>query len=206
MIDIRSMFMSFKAAWVSRILRSNPSVHSWAQLANYYLKAFLQSNKELIFNFDDKVNFPELQLLNSFYKDVLACFNKAFVNEREEFVTGIRDEYLWGNKFIVKARHGKNMALFFRNWIRSGVNKVSDLHFVDGKLDMKRMYDVIIFKNNILSELLTMRQALLPYNYQEYFMTTNRVPYVPRPSPLIPKKSKDFYTVGGDGECRVGEV
>ena len=66
MIDIRSMFMSFKAAWVSRILRSNPSVHSWAQLANYYLKAFLQSNKELIFNFDDKVNFPELQLLNSF--------------------------------------------------------------------------------------------------------------------------------------------
>ena len=84
MTDIRSMFMSFKAAWVSRILRSNPSVHSWAQLANYYLKAFLQCNKELIFNFDDKVNFPELQLLNSFYKDVLACFNKAFVKEREE--------------------------------------------------------------------------------------------------------------------------
>ena len=28
MIDIKSMFMSFKAAWVSRILRSNPSVHS----------------------------------------------------------------------------------------------------------------------------------------------------------------------------------
>ena len=102
MIDIRGMFMSFKAAWVSLILRSNPSVHSWAQLANYYFKAFLQSNKELIFNFDDKVNFPELQLLNSFYKDVLVCFNTAFVTKREELVTGIRDEYLWGNKFIVK--------------------------------------------------------------------------------------------------------
>ena len=46
-------------------------------------------------------------------------------------------------------------------------------------------------KYNILSELLTMRQALLPY--QEYFMSTNRVPYVGRPSPLIPRKSKDFY-------------
>ena len=78
------------------------------------------------------------------------------------------------------------MALFFKNWIRSGVNKVSDLHFVDGKLDMNRMYDVIIFKHNILSGLLTMRQALLPY--QEYFMTTNKVPYV-----QIPRKSKDFY-------------
>ena len=84
------------------------------------------------------------------------------------------------------------MALFFRNWIRSGINKVSDLHFVDGKLDMKRMYDFIIFNNNILSELLAMRQALLPY--QEFYilrvMTTNRVPDVQRPSPLIPKKSK----------------
>ena len=44
--------------------------------------------------------------------------------------TDIKDEYLWGNKFIVKRRNGKNMALFFRNWIRSGVNKVSDLYFV----------------------------------------------------------------------------
>ena len=55
------------------------------------------------------------------------------------------------------------MALFFRNWIRSGVNKFSDLYFVDGKLDMVHMYDIIISKNNILSELLTMREALLPY-------------------------------------------
>ena len=35
------------------------------------------------------------------------------------------------------------MALFFRNWIRSGVNKVSDLYFVEGKLDMLHMYDII---------------------------------------------------------------
>ena len=72
------------------------------------------------------------------------------------------------------------MALFFRNWIglRSGVNKqnkASDLHFMDGKLDMIRMYD-IISKNNILSELLTMRQTLLAY--QEHFMSINCVHYV----------------------------
>ena len=60
-------------------------------------------------------------------------------------------------KFIVKRGNGKNMALFFRKWIRSGVKKVSDLHFVDGKSDMICMY--IISKNNILSALMTMRQA-----------------------------------------------
>ena len=68
------------------------------------------------------------------------------------------------------------MALFFRNWIQSGVNKVSDLHFVDGKLNMKRMYDVIIFKHNILSELLTMRQAL--QNLLISWVSEHMVPYL----------------------------
>ena len=90
MVDIRSAFMSFKAAWLLRILKSNTSIHSWAQLANYYLKLFLQSHKKLIFNSDDSVNFPELQLLNWFYRDVLTCYNRAFVKDKETFVNGIK--------------------------------------------------------------------------------------------------------------------
>ena len=128
---ISEVYLCPKAAWVLRILKSNPCIHSWAQLANYYLKPFLQSNNKLIFNFDDSVNFPELQLLNSFYRDVLTCCSKAFVKDKDTFVNDIKDEYLWGNKFIVKGGNGKNMALFFRNWIRSGVKKVSDLYFVE---------------------------------------------------------------------------
>ena len=55
------------------------------------------------------------------------------------------------------------------------------------------MYDIIIIhiKNNILSELLTKRQALLPY--QECFMNIDCVHYVQGPSPFKPMKSKDFY-------------
>ena len=155
------------------------------------LKAiFLQNHKELILNFDDSVNFPELQLLNSFYRDVLTCYSKAFATNKTIDVNGIKDEYLWGNKFIVIRGNCKNMASFFKTWIRSGVNKVSDLHFVEGKLDMVRMYD-IISRNNILSELLTMKQALWPY--QEYFINIDCVHYVEGPSHFNPKKSKDFY-------------
>ena len=91
------------------------SIHTWAQLANYLLKPFLQSHKELIFSFDDSVNFPELQLLNSFYRDVLTCYSKTFVKDKDTFVSGTKDKYLWGYKFIVKRGNGKNMALFFRN-------------------------------------------------------------------------------------------
>ena len=83
------------------------------------------------------------------------------------------------------------MVLFLRNWIRSGVNKISDLHFVDGKLDLIRMYDIIVFKSNILTELLTMREALLPY--QEYLRNIDWVQDVQEPQQFKPKKSRDFY-------------
>ena len=62
---------------------------------------------------------------------------------------------------------------------------------MDEKLDMICMHDIIISKNYILSELLTMRQALLPY--QECFMNIDCVHYVQGPSPFKPMKSKDFY-------------
>ena len=49
---------------------------------------------------------------------------------------------------------------------------------------MIHMYDIIISKNNILSELLTMRQALLPY--QEYFSSMDCVHYIQGVSPFKP--------------------
>ena len=47
------------------------------------------------------------------------------------------------------------MVLLLRNWIRGGVNKVRDLCFVDGKLDTDWMYDKIVHKGNIHTEILT---------------------------------------------------
>ena len=57
----------------------------------------------------------------------------------------------------------KKCALFLRNWIRSGVNKIKDLSFVDGKLDVHHMYRKIRTHTNIHSEVLMCRKALLPY-------------------------------------------
>ena len=55
---------------------------------------------------------------------------------------------------------------------------------MDGKLDMVHMYDIIISKINILSELLTMREALLPY--QEYFLNMDCMRWVQGVSPFKP--------------------
>ena len=163
MVDIESIFRSFKAVWVSRIFQSNPCIHGWVQLAHHYLKPFLDCSEDLVFNFDSTVNFCEIQKLNSFYKEVFASYNTAFVKTKESFISGIQDECLWGNKFFVHRINGKNKVLFLRNWIRSGVNKVSDLQFIDGELDMNFMYDRIMYRSNIFLEILIVREALLPY-------------------------------------------
>ena len=76
MIYFKSIFMFFKAAWITRFLDSDPKVHGWAHIAHYYLKLFLNCNNELVFNFDDKTDFPEINHPNSFYRDVFLSLTR----------------------------------------------------------------------------------------------------------------------------------
>ena len=99
MVDIRSIFRSFKAVWIFRIFQSNPCVHGWVPLAHHYLKPFLNCYEDLIFNFDDTVDFCEIQKLNSFYREVFASYNAVFVKTEESFLRGIHDECLWEKIF-----------------------------------------------------------------------------------------------------------
>ena len=101
--------------------------------------------------------------LSCFYKSVFCCFNDVFVSDLETFKENIVNECIWGNKFITFRQGVKKCVLFLRNWIRSGVNRISDLKFVDGKLDEKYIYQKIGFSGNILREVFLVKNALLPY-------------------------------------------
>ena len=155
--------MSFKAVWITRILNSDPTIHSWSQLAYFYYKPFMDCNENLMFNFDDKVDFPDLKYLSPFYKEVLTAFNQAFVTDLEGFKQNLADQYIWGNKFVSVRKRYTKCVLFLRNWIRSGVNKIGDLKFVDGKLDTDFIFRKIRLQTNILTEIFLCRDALLPY-------------------------------------------
>ena len=163
MIDIKCLFMSFKAVWITRILNSDPTIHSWSQLAYFYYKPFMDCNENLMFNFDDKVDFPDLKYLSPFYKEVLTAFNQAFVTDLEGFKQNLADQYIWGNKFVSVRKRNTKCVLFLRNWIRSGVNKIGDLKFLDGKLDTDFIFRKIRLQTNILTEIFLCRDALLPY-------------------------------------------
>ena len=52
MIDIKTLFMSFKAVWINKLLACNPNVHSWSQIPYMYYQPFIDCDKTLCFNFD----------------------------------------------------------------------------------------------------------------------------------------------------------
>ena len=66
MVDLKCLFLSFKAVWITRLFNCDPAIHSWAQVANLYYKPFLESNSNLILNLDDSVHFPDLENLSQF--------------------------------------------------------------------------------------------------------------------------------------------
>lgn len=188
MIDICTLFMSFKAVWISRLLKCNPYVHSWSQIPYVYYEPFLMCNTRLVFNFDDKIYFPELEHLNTFYKEVFLCFNKAFCSDGDTFRNKISNQCLWANKHIYVRRKNGKCCLFLRNWIRSGVNLISDLEFVNGKLDVNFLLRKIRCKSNIIAEISILQRALQPYQDILRFLTKQPYQHID-----LPTKSKFFY-------------
>ena len=99
---------------------------------------------------------------------------------------------MWGNKFIFTSINRKKSVLFLRNWIRSGIRNVGDIIFVNGIPDAHYIYQKLVCKENMYSEILMIMEALRPYQqvlkeFQE--IDTNIITL---------KKSRDFYNIYRD--------
>ena len=131
--------------------------------------------------------FPVVEHLQCFYKEMVKCYNKAFVNDKDTFVKNILTQPLWGHKFITEYARPKKHILFLRNWVRNGIRTVGDLVFRNGILDEHHVYQTLINKQNIYTKVALVKKALLPYKQflkQENILATNIVTF---------KRSRDFY-------------
>ena len=77
-----------------------------------FLKQFDINGLDIRFNFDDTVFFPAVERLPCFYKEMVKCYNKAFVNDKDTFVKNILTQPLWGNKFITEYARPKKEYSF----------------------------------------------------------------------------------------------
>ena len=84
------------------------------------------------------------------------------MKDAESFRNTIRDQPLWGNRFINVQKRGKKNVMLLRNWIRSGVRYIKDLSFVNGIVD-RSVCNAIVDKRNIHIEYFCISKALLPY-------------------------------------------
>ena len=161
---IQAFFDSLLANWVNRILDAERNVHGWVQLPRLFLKPFDIDGLDVRYKFDDSVNFPRVESLPSYYKRMIKSFNKAFVTDELEFIGNIWNQPLWGNKYVTVHVIGKKNVLFFRNWIRSGIRKVSHVLFMNGVRNENHINQKLVYKQNMYAEIMTMKDALRPYH------------------------------------------
>ena len=163
MVDVESMFMALKAAWLYRITISDPTESSWVQLANYFMRQLVGSNNVLDFILDKNIVLPVLKDIHPFYREVILGYSFANDVSHEVFCDNIFGQSLWGNRFVNVLVKRKKNALFLRNWIRSGVRKIGDLVFNNGVPDENYIYGTIQNQTNIHAEIVLVKKALKPY-------------------------------------------
>ena len=86
----------------------------------------------------------------------------------------------------------KKNVLFLRNWIRSGIRNVGDIMFVNGIPDADYIYQKLVYKENMYSEIMMVMEALRPYQQVlKQFQETDA-------NVITLKKSRDFYNIYRD--------
>ena len=136
MVDVMSLFDSFKASWIYRIKKADPERDNWVQISNCIISQLGGLDVLQEFNFEKCSEMPELEKLPIFYKDVFTAYSRAYLTDLEVFQNTILHQPIWGNRFISIRKNGKKSVLLLQNWIRSGIRYARDLIFVDGYISV----------------------------------------------------------------------
>ena len=155
MIDIRVHFNAIKAAWVPRIVNA-PHDHMWSLLPKQYFSTFGNNYAIVKSTFTSLKMFPLLKRIPQFYQDVVLSYNASKVIHHEDFKNAIRNQPIWGNKFIMF----RSEALFFKSWVKEGIVMIKNLKLRDGKLDINYLTNVVKDKRNFYREINILQKAL----------------------------------------------
>jgi len=193
MIDIVSQFESLKAIWVNRISQAN-STHNWSRLPRFYLNK-IGLKVITLFNFcSEKLHV--LYEIPQFYREVIMAFSKAKVPNKIISRLDLLSQTIWGNHLLSIKKGKENIVLYFRNWIESGIIKLSDCKFIGHEIDMNFLYNKVQNKGNIFGDCTVLLKALRPYKKLLDENTSDNIHINTdddQPSFTQVKKSKTFY-------------
>ena len=127
------------------------------------LKAFNHlgpNNNVLMYNFENKKQMSEFDKIPLFYQEVIIGHNTTNNKLKPTRRSEMLDMPLWGNKYII---NGNNKVLMFKHWIEQNINTVNDLQFINNRLDVQFVYNILTNKQNWIAEMMMFRNTLLEY-------------------------------------------
>ena len=162
MVDTESLFKSVQASWAVRIITASIN-DKWCYIAKSMLQ--YDDNNGFIFKLNFTGNDGEsiLDNVSDFYKAVILAFNEAKSVDKESFISTLVDQPIWANSNITVKLGRQCKTLLFKSWIKSNIIKLSNLKFVNGKLDQQFILANVADKRNIFSEISLLAEALKPY-------------------------------------------
>ena len=161
MLDIDSFFDALKAAWVKRIINSDGE--SWSILPKDYYGKLGPRCMPFKVNFTKTKAFPFIDMIPTFYQQVLIGYNKTKPLYNVQSNSNIGNELIWGNAAFIENKKGAKMTLYFKNWISSGIFYIKNLKFRNGKIDETFIYERVADKRNIYVETKILNMALQPF-------------------------------------------
>jgi len=149
-INLQAYFEALKASWVPRILKQQN--HQWAGLPIFYLNYFGKDLALLTFNFTSMEEFPYIKKLPLFYCEVIVAFNKSKHEGKPQNIEELLNSVVWGNRhFLRKEKGKKERSIYNRHWIECGLLKVGHLITQQGELNIDRLREIVINKQDFIS-------------------------------------------------------
>ena len=151
--DFQTIYTSVKTKWALRILTNNRINHVTKGISNMLCMQLGQLGNLRL----DKLTIrPPIQHIDPYILENLLClysFRNTIqpTHNTHSFMTS----FLWYNKNITH----ENKTLYFKNWLQSGFNTVSDLYDASGKfLKGNDVYNRLINRVNWISQYKTIKK------------------------------------------------
>ena len=165
MADVKTQLKTIQIKWVNRLISGDEM--NWKVIPKYYFNKY--GNDFLVFNMN-LGGIKELKDIKipSFYKNILETWvNEGGGNSSEpKNFESIRNQILWGNKFIKCA--GK--SLLYKNWIDANIIYVNDIPSPTGDVNSAYIYTKLKNKHNWISEICRLKKAI-PTHWKQILKT-----------------------------------
>ncbi len=193
MIESQCAFESLKITWINRYIQSLEENNQWSIIMRKYIEDFGKNNIILHMTFQKQEEFPYMNSIPPFYREVITAFCKSKDPVRPNNEFDLLRSIIWGNRFITyQGKRNKQMTLYSKEWVKHNIICVKDLLIINGKISVQYISDTINCRINIFTDISRLNIALRPYRHLLNNNIPNNVVYALPSTPQYINKNNNY--------------